>query len=422
MTGTLRGSWGFEAYEGPNFRFKTSRPEHWTMAAADQSALIVGREDTLHLQSEMAVCADSLTVKDGQGHDVKTTWKLAKPDELEIKFALKDQQAGPMTMTLKQFGLAQPDQVPLRAYSEAAHLDGFSINAGDQQGVLKGTRLDEVDHFELNGVSFVPAKLTRADEKDELRLSATGANPDALKPDQKLVAHVSLKDGRELDLPTTIAAPRPKMTLVSKNMQVVPTPTGINLGSQDDLPLDGQISFLLKTERPDKLTRTEKLEVATADEQFSVTLSVADGSLMLRDAETLLAVLDPKKAFGPSAFGPLRFRPVGADGTRGDWQPLATLVRLPALKEIRCPESVDKPCQLTGTNLFLLDSVASDIQFAHNAPVPTGFLDSTLSIPHPTDTGLYIKLRDDPGTVSQVVLPISQEKESTDTAGPALPQ
>jgi hypothetical protein len=418
MTGTLHGSWGFEAYEGPNFHLKTAHAARWTIPPAEQSALIVGREDSLHLQSDLAVCVDGVTVQDAQGRDVKTTWKLTKPDELEIKVALKDQTAGSLQMKLKQFGLSQPDELPLRAYSEAAHLEGFTINAGDQQGILKGTRLDEVDRFELNGIHFVPAKLTRANEKDELRLSAAETNPAALQPDERLVAHVALKDGRELDLPTTVEAPRPKMMLVSKNIQLGATPSGINLGSQEELPLDGQISFLVKTEIPEKLTRTERLEVATADEGFSVTLSVAEGTLILRDSENLLAVLDPRKAFGPSAFGPLRFRPVEADGAKGDWQPLATLVRVPVLKEIRCPESADKQCQLTGTNLFLLDSVASDSQFAHTAPVPTGFIDSTLSIPHPAETGLYVKLRDDPSTVSTVVLPVAQEEQPTDVVPP----
>jgi hypothetical protein len=213
-----------------------------------------------------------------------------------------------------------------------------------------------------------------------------------------------------LDLPTTVEAPRPKMTLVSKNIQLGATPSGINLGSQDELPLDGQISFLVKAEVPEKLARAAKIEVATADEVFSAFLSIADGSLVLRDSETLFAVLDPRKAFGPSAFGPLHFRPVEADGTKGDWQPLATLVRVPALKEIRCPESPDKQCQLSGTNLFLIDSVASDSQFEHTAPVPAGFIDSTLNVPHPAETGLYIKLRDDPSTVHTVVLPVTPEE------------
>jgi hypothetical protein len=120
----------------------------------------------------------------------------------------------------------------------------------------------------------------------------------------------------------------------------------------------------------------------------------------------VVVTLEPLKSFGPSAFGPLRFRPVSADGTKGDWVPLANLVRLPTLTEIRCPESSDQQCRLIGSNLFLIDSVASDAQFTHVSPVPDGFMESTMNVPRPQETGLYIKLRDDPGTVNTVVLPV----------------
>jgi hypothetical protein len=121
-------------------------------------------------------------------------------------------------------------------------------------------------------------------------------------------------------------------------------------------------------------------------------------------------VLDPLKSFGPSAFGLLRFRAAGPDGQNSDWHPLARLVRIPTLKEIRCPDSPDKPCTLSGSNLFLIDSVASDPQFTHTTPVPAGFVDSTLSVPRPNGTLLYIKLRDDPKTVSALVLPVLPEE------------
>jgi hypothetical protein len=88
------------------------------------------------------------------------------------------------------------------------------------------------------------------------------------------------------------------------------------------------------------------------------------------------------------------------------------------LKEIHCPDSADQPCRLSGSNLFLIDSVASDQQFAHNAPVPTDFIDSTLNVPHPGDTGLFIKLRDDPASVNTVVLPVSKDPKVT---GPEPP-
>ncbi|MGA8074373.1 MAG: hypothetical protein WB995_12910, partial [Candidatus Acidiferrales bacterium] len=60
--------------------------------------------------------------------------------------------------------------------------------------------------------------------------------------------------------------------------------------------------------------------------------------------------------------------------------------------------------------LFLIDSVASDPEFSHTAPMPAGFVDSALSVPRPNGTLLYLKLRDDPATVSMMVLPVLPEE------------
>jgi hypothetical protein len=66
---------------------------------------------------------------------------------------------------------------------------------------------------------------------------------------------------------------------------------------------------------------------------------------------------------------------------------------------------------LRGTNLFLIDSVASDSQFTHTVPVPAGFADASLSVPRPNGTLLYVKLRDDPSTVDTVVLPVLPDEQ-----------
>ncbi len=419
VTGTIRGYWGFEPYQGPNFHLRLSRPEQWTLPAAENTALIVGREDTFHLRGETTACVGDVKIQDAQGNEIKTTWRATKPNELEMKVALKDRPAGPVTALVQQFGEPALDQVHLQAYAEAARLDGFSIHAGDPQGVLKGTRLDQVEQFDLGGAHFKPQKLARANEKDELNLSTTALEAATLKPEQSLTAHVVLKDGRTLELSTRVEQPRPRVTLVSKNIQLGETPSTMRLGSQDELPTDGKISFLLRSEVPERFPLTERIEVATADETFTTFLSVTDGSLVLRDSESALATVDPRKVFGPSAYGQLRFRPLQADGTKGDWQPLASLVRVPELKELRCPKKQDSPCELTGANLYLLDSVASDQDFTHTAPVPTDFIASKLSVPRPGESGLYFKLRDDLSATNIVVLPILPVTETkTETSHP----
>jgi hypothetical protein len=410
VVGTLRGYWGFEAFTGPAFQLQLSHSITWSLASADSTALIVGREDSFHLQSAEAPCVEQVAIKDGQGKLLKTSWKLSKPDELEMKVPLQGEPSEPIVVLLSQSGLTKPDQVSLPTYAEAAHLDHFILDAGDPQGVLTGTRLDQVSGLDLGSIHFSPAGLLRADGKDELHLSAAhSATSAAFEPGQKLVAKVTLKDGRVLNLDTVVNPPRPRVKLVSKTLDDGPTPSVIRLGNQEDLPQDGQLSFFLKTEIPDTFARDEKIEVGTDDGSGDAVFSLSDGTLLLEDAQTVLVTLQPLKSFGSSVFGPLRFRPVAANGEHGDWQPLTNLVRIPALKEVRCPDSPDKPCTLIGANLFLLDSVASDPQFVHSVPVSASLVESGLSVPRPNGTLLYVKLRDDPAAVNKVALPVVPE-------------
>jgi hypothetical protein len=418
LNGVLHGVWGFDSFDGPAFRLRTAHSAKWTVPKEDQTALIVGRDATLHIESEDAACLDQFTLKDAHDKVLKTTWKADKdnPERFELQVPLKDETEGTLTLLMKEYGTGEPEKIVLHSYAEAGKLEQFTIHIGDGEGTLRGTRLDEVAGLELSGMHFVPAGLTRAGQKDELRLKASNSNSsfgtasDALHPGT-VEAHVSLNDGRVLPVQSTVAQPRPKVILLSKSIDPGHPEAGFfRFGSQDELPQDGKLSFFLKTQIPDVFPRNEKIEVASTDNSFSTTLSVGDGSLVLQDSRTVLATLDPLKSFGPAGFGPLRFRPVDNDGNTGDWQPLATLVRIPVLKEIRCPDAPDKQCVLTGANLFLIDSVASDEQFTHAMPVPSGFVDSSLQVPRPNGTLLYLKLRDEPSVVNRVVLPVLPEQ------------
>jgi hypothetical protein len=409
-TAVLRGYWGFQPFDGPSFQLEGTHPANWTLPDADKGALVVGREDTLHLDAESAACVNDVSVKDAQGDVVKAAYKLVKPDEIEVQVAMKEVPPGTVTLFVQQAGLAKPDQVKVQAYSEAAHLDSFIFHAGDQKAELKGARLDEVSKVEWKGVSFSPDGLKRVDGKDELTLSGTAAAT-ALKAGDEADLSVTLNDGRAMNLAAVVGPPRPKVTMLSKNAYLTQAadPFPIHLNNPDELPQDSTVSFVLRSELPESWARTEKLEVATADDSAHVLLSMEDGSLTLQDANTVIATLNPLKSFGPSTFGPLRFRPVDESGAQGDWQPLGNLVRIPTLKEVRCPASSDQPCTLSGSNLFLLDSVAATSAFTSPVSVPIGFGGSTLPVPRPNGTLLYIKLRDDPAAVNEVSLPVMPE-------------
>ena len=409
VTGTFRGLWGFHSFDGPHYRLRTSRPAQWIVASKDASALIVGREDTLHLQSQDACCVSEVTLKGEQGKIATTEWKNSKPDELEIKVPLQHASAGWVTVLVKKFGVHEIDEIPLHTYAEAGRLDSFGIHAGDAEGILKGTRLDQVASLDLGGIRVVPDSLVRANQQDELKLTTADAAVKKLRAAESNTVHVTLKDGRTLDLKTEIEAARPAVNVLTKSIQLDPSmPPAIRLGSQEELPQDGHLNFSLKTQVPETFPPTEKIEVATSDESFRVLLSVKDGNLTMQDNKTVLAVLNPMKLLGPSAFGPLKFRPVTADGINGDWQSLVNLVRIPMLKAVHCMPGPEKQCTLSGDKLFLLDSVATDADFANSLTVPEGFVEDALAIPPPKGKMLYIKLRDDPATVDTVALPVPQ--------------
>ncbi|MGC2450685.1 MAG: hypothetical protein WA477_23770 [Candidatus Sulfotelmatobacter sp.] len=414
FTGVLHGLWGFHAFDGPHYRLRISRPAQWIVASKDASALIVGREDSLHLQSQDACCVSEVTLKDEQAKTITVEWKNSKPDELEVKVPLQKATAGWVTMEIKKFGLHEVDQIPLHTYAEAARLDSFGIHAGDADGLLKGTRLDQVASLELNGFHFAPGSLTRANQQDELKLSTLDAGVKAkLQPGESIVAHVTLKDGRALDLKSAVEAQRPAVSILTKSIQLDPSmPPAVRLGSQEELPQDARLNFFLKTQAPETFPPTEKIEVATSDESFRVLLSFKDGNLTMQDTKTVLAVLDPMKLLGPSAFGALKIRPVSADGINGDWQPLISLVRIPMLKAVRCVPAPEKQCTLSGDKLFLLDSVSSDADFTNSVSVPEGFVEDALAIPPPKGKTLYIKLRDDPATIDTVALPVPQPEQN----------
>jgi hypothetical protein len=146
-------------------------------------------------------------------------------------------------------------------------------------------------------------------------------------------------------------------------------------------------------------------------------LSLGNG-ITLQNAAVAVATLEPARAFGFSAAGPLRFR-VLTGGVASDWQPLATLVRLPQLQDLKCPATAEVACKLSGSNLFLIDSVATDREFSHPVQVPDGFPGSALPVPHPTAGPLFVKLRDDPSVIHTAAIGAQQLPASTEEAARA---
>ena len=255
--------------------------------ADDQSALIVGRDDTLHIKGENTLCVD----KSGPARtrrretSLPLKWKAAKPELLEVDVPLKDATPGTLLLEIHQYGMEKPDTLDLDAYAEAASLEHLTLSAGDREAILKGTRLDEVAKVTLNGIAWTPARAGAGAGIRSVDAEHRGIRRSNSNPASRTRAKVQLRDGRQLKVPVTVNAPRPQVTLLSKGTQddSQPTPSPVHLGSPDDLPLGSRLVFFLKSVVPQNFPRNENVEVAAADGSFRTVLSLADGSLMLED-------------------------------------------------------------------------------------------------------------------------------------------
>jgi hypothetical protein len=416
ITGVVKGYWGFDPFTGPVLNLQDIPGKNWKLI--DGNTIIAGQDNHLAISSTGTACIDMITVDTAAGKQIDTKWKLAaKPAVVDITASLKSVDPGDLHLAIHQFGEPKPDTVSTKTYSEPATLKSLEFHAGDTTADLTGTSLNQVQQLTINDLTFTPAPPSTPANQDTAAPTPAPSNPDTnlrltlppnsqapkLSVGERLTAHFSLKDGRSLTLPVTVSPPRPSVTLLSKNI-VQSGNTPIHLADQDDLPVSQQLIFSLKSATP--FPRTGKLEIASPDETLHTTLTVASGNLILQNPHTLLATLDPLSAFGTSAFGPLRMRPIFPDGTTGDWLPLVTLVRLPTFKDLECPADTTQPCTISGSSLYLVDSIATDSSFTTPTSVPEGFVGDTLSLPRPAKTGFFLKLRDDPAPANSVTLPI----------------
>lgn len=411
VTGTITGMWGFDSFTGPTMPLQIVPGRDWKLDAGN--GLIAGRENHLSLSSTGTACVQSVTLDAPSGKPANTDWvKADKPNLINVKVSLQSVDPGSLHLAVHQYGEAKPDTVSAETFSEPATLTSVKFYAGDTSALLAGTNLNQVKQLDLKGLIFTPApasagdtfQATAAPSGTVLRL-ALAQNGDAskLRPGDNLTASVTLKDGRILSAPVNVAAPRPVVTLINKRISQAADQT-IRLADPDDLPVNQQLIFSLKSAA--SFPRTGQIEVANADGSLHTVLDVASGTLILQNHHTLVGTLNPLKAFGTSAFGPLRLRALTPEGIAGDWVPLITLVRLPTFDNVHCPADASQPCTVAGTNLYLVDSIATDADFTNPTDVPEGFIGTSLSLPRPGKTGFYVRLRDDPAAANIVTVPL----------------
>ena len=326
----------------------------------------MGRPDTVHLHADTVSCLDAITMVSATGRQWTLEWKATGAHDVEVKLPLQETTPGTLALLIKEFGPPEAQRIEFHAFTEPARLERFSVHSGDSEGTLHGNRLDEVETLTFAGTTFMPGALTTSNGQDELVLQAEGGHVTrAPKGGGAAVATATLRDGRTVQVKASIDSARPSATLLSRTIRLPDGPAAgaVRLANELELPLRAELTFSLRAQTPPSFANDDKLEIATTNHAYSVVLGVDTRGITLQSAKIAVVTIDPGKEFGTSAFGPLHYRRI-VDGVAGDWHPLVTLVRLPDLTRIRCPEAVELPCSLEGSKLYLLDSVSGEATFS----------------------------------------------------------
>ena len=421
VTGLVSGYWGFDHFDGPTVTLQQVDGKNWKIVTKEP--LLAGQDAKFTLDGDGTACVEKIKLANdqddkGKAQDVnfkpvEDDGKLKK-DELALDVSLKEVKPGGYSLAVQQFGDASVDKVPLTAYDAAVKLDSVKIHAGDDQAVLNGSELKDVVSVQIGDQTFTPADKGATDSSIKLQ-AKSGATPKDGSD-----ATVKLKDGRELKVKVSTEAARPGLELIKFTATPAEEKGGIPvaLGAKDDIPLDGKLVFVVQTK--DVFPRSQTIEVATADGSVHTTLSLESNSLVLQDEHTAVATLNPLKAFGESAFGKLAMRPVAADGTPGDWTELGILVRTPHITSVECTTADAPLCKAEGDHFFFVQAFSGAKDFSQPVDVPTGYADSSFSVPTPSDgTTLYLKLRDDPSQQASVILPTPVQKAARSDAPPS---
>jgi hypothetical protein len=158
LSGSLHGYWGFDRWEGPRFQLVSTHPRNWKLAEGEQAALVVGRQDTIHVQAASVSCVEQLALQDPSGKQQKVEWKAVKPDEIEVRLPLQGVSPGDVTLLISQFGDPQPQRLALRAFAEAGHAESFGAAPVTTPGCSVGPAWTKSRASHRQGCSSLPER------------------------------------------------------------------------------------------------------------------------------------------------------------------------------------------------------------------------------------------------------------------------
>ena len=400
----LIGRWGFDAFEGPSFRLASPRTREWRADAATRAHVVAGREAVLTAQGEGA-CLAAVHLLDATDHMRDVPYSRSAPGEMELHLPLDGIRPDTVRVVFTDSGGVRSVPLELTVFQEPSRIDQAHLHVGDSALTIEGQGLAQIAHIEVGSLTFI-AEGDIASESPEARLITRSEVPSSWSAGLTLKATAQLHDGRTLPLSVSVLPPRPQLHRLALSARVdTDTDTlPIHLGNSADLPAQATVTFSVQADLPARFLPSVHLEAQAPAADAQTHLDLKNGGLALIDARTLVATVDLSKVFGPSAFGPLRYR-IGSGEDLSDWQLLGQLVRLPALHAPICPPEPTLPCVLPGKKLYLLESVASSPEGTDALRLEAGFPGDTVLVPRPRDGRLYLRLRDDPTHLATIEIP-----------------
>ncbi len=401
LTGILVGRWGFDPFQGPAYSVVV-HPSSWILTDGEEGSLVAGRDDTVRLSGNGAACLTGFTAHDAVGNVVPTRWKRIATDQVEVTLSLQGTVPGSITLQPSWSAATAPAPLELRSYADVVRLDSLAVSPTDMIAVAKGNRLDAIERIRIGTTEFVPQRLIKINGGDELTAVASSTlAADVAADPERYKAKVHLNGGRTLSVSFAIAAPRPVASLLHKSVERsnAGSAAEFTLSGADEVAPDETLTFSVRLNAGATFTAQTLIDVQTLDHRVIAELSPGH-DVTLANTQLAVARLRPASLLGPLGFGPLQFR-VATGAVASEWQPLATVVRVPDRLSVECPDT--STCRLRGTSLFLLAQVRS--ADGHSISVPEGYTEDSLAVPY-TDYGkVSFTLRDDPAVLQTLRLP-----------------
>lgn len=437
----ITGTRGFNEIKSGKFALPLAVGGVWSVTPDSQKAYAVGGKKRVTLQNSLGTCRclQSVVYKPSTGGQFvfeangNENGLEFSEDGREVSFMVDTSyfQPGQGTLELRAFG-SDAAVIPLKLYPKMPVLTDVKISKGDNQAILTGERLEQVQFVRINGKR---AKIQPAIPPTVLPANAQGQrliqkafvfeDPKAIHTADTVSLELILENDRLFSYPETFA-PSPSRPAVAvdesgavegntissandKNNKVnAAIGSQMNLSNLPIFPVETSVITLnLQNTRTDYDLKAENLQIETRIEKAQK----AAGELVKTEFEvlnwknmrlTLTLTAEMQKILGGRR---LQFRIRDNERGDSDWYTIKQIfVRIPQIASIKCAKETNGQCQVSGAGLEYIGQVSVDggkSWFPNEPnglkPQPTKDGKATAMIPLLTDKKLLrIKLIDFP--------------------------